>query len=346
MHSGRKLNSDTFGDPMVCSCSTGLAAQLDLYIRLSRLLVQVVSIKILEILLNLYITLKIKPLINRYSFWIRAAIRGFASPFIFGFALPPTKESSNVWVTLANLAGSPPPNPHTHTGRLHGGKWGWKWSEEVADSSLCLKKSLRGLFWTRWRFKAQHPHHPTPPPAYPATSKTAETCALHQGSGDHWRASYKGGNREECPLISGLQRVRGFQAGGWWFLLWLKEIKNIYLQGFRAGKWPLVASRSLQRETPQIQKVRLTWEHILRVFFSLAQSPSLQIFIKARFSVKALSVAKNIIFTSHLESNDESWLRLGSPERRGGGDEKKMESILATWAIIWPKVYFKWCPHF
>lgn len=96
------------------------------------------------------------------------------------------------------------------------------------------------------------------------------------------------------------------------FTLWLKEIKNIYLQGFRAGKWHPAFGRlekPTERNPTNPKGLPDPAAHFAGVFlflFFFAQSPSLQIFIKARFSVKALSVAKNIIFTSHLESNDES----------------------------------------
>ena len=49
-------------------------------------------------------------------------------------------------------------------------------------------------------------------PAYPAHFKDARETACYKmeggGRGDHWRAPYTSGNREECPLISALQRER------------------------------------------------------------------------------------------------------------------------------------------
>ncbi len=60
-----------------------------------------------------------------------------------------------------------------------------------------VSKSLRGLFWTR----------PRPRPGLSSHFKDAGGGVLHRGRGDHWRAPYKSGNREECPLISALQRV-------------------------------------------------------------------------------------------------------------------------------------------
>lgn len=216
MHGARMLNSDTFGDPMVCSCSTGLATKLDLFIRLSSLPAQVVSIKILEIILALHITLKIKPLINRYSFWNRAAIWGFASPFLF-LALPkkrsPQMSESLLqtfqyfffsFFTLTLVAST--------VGNEAGNDLRKRLIPPSVSKNPCVDSFEPGGV-------SRPSPHPTSPLAYPATSKTAGTCALHQGSGDHWRASYMSGNREECPLISGLQRARGFQAGGWRFLL-------------------------------------------------------------------------------------------------------------------------------
>lgn len=181
-------------------------------------------------------------------------LRGFGPPFIF--TLPPRKEEK---VGLKHLSHSCKPfvdfsssyfSLSPHTGRFHGGKWGWKWSEKRPDSSLCLQKSTppRTLLNPRWAFEA------TP---------TSGLILPLQRPGRGWRAAsikargpaycadvfpwHEWRNREGCPLISHLQR--GFQAA------WRKGIKKQIqicvhpFSGLFAGKWHF-EGRELQQFRP------------------------------------------------------------------------------------------------
>ena len=100
--------------------------------------------------------------------------------------------------------------------------WGRAWSPSSVSKSLC------GPFWT----------HPTSKASLSSHFKDAGDRALHHGCGDHWRS----GNREECPLISAVQRVRGFRVRPGVF-------PSLDLQGFQqvSGTPPFAASRMLHR---------------------------------------------------------------------------------------------------
>lgn len=124
----------------------------------------------------------------------------FCLSFHFLAALPEWSDP-NVWVTPspANLPGfsSPPPLSFAPL-RLFAATVGNEPGNDQRKSWIpfSVSKSLLGLFWTRER----------PRPGLSSNFKDAGDCVLHQGSGDHWRAPYMSGNREECPLISDLQR--------------------------------------------------------------------------------------------------------------------------------------------
>lgn len=96
------------------------------------------------------------------SFGIRTPSEGIWSSFHFHSA-PPKKRAKKV--VLKRLSHSCKPFVDfsssfffllPHTGRFHGGKWAWKWSEKRPDSSLCLQKSTppRTLLNPRWAFEA------------------------------------------------------------------------------------------------------------------------------------------------------------------------------------------------
>lgn len=245
---------------------------------------------------------------NRYSFWIRAAIQGFASPFIFRFALHPKKESSNVWVTLANL-------PRffffflTLVASTVGNEAGNDLRKRLIPPSVSKNPSVHS-------FEPAGVSRPSTPtsPTSGLSSHFKDGRDLCVTSGQRWPLTRFLHEWKQRGMSSNLRPAESerFSSGGVAvFTLWLKEIKNIYLQGFRAGKWHPAFGRleePTERNPTNLKGSPDPAAHFAGVFlfFFFAQSPFLQIFIKARFSVKALSVAKNIIFTSPLKSNDES----------------------------------------